>query len=81
MHFSSDENNFRNKRYLNEMEKEFKLMFRAYHKYISYRNKLKNELTMSKENIDEMNKIDKKFCKNIKIASKRIEKEDFKDAL
>ena len=77
MHYSDDENNFRNKEYLNQMQTEFLVMFRAYHKYIAYRNKLLNELTMSDDNKVELNAIDKKFCKNIKLAERRINKDDF----
>lgn len=78
MHKSNDENNFRNKVYLNNMNQEFLNMFRAYHKYISYRNKLLKELTMSKEDKEIMLEIDKKFCKNIKKAESRVNKDDFK---
>ena len=54
-------------------------MFRAYHRYIAYRNKLLNELTLSKEDKAALQKIDKKFCTNIDRSRKRIDKEDFKD--
>ena len=81
MHFSDNPNNFRNKQYLSNMEDEFRRMFNAYHKYIAYRNKLRNELTMNEEQKEIMNKIDKKFVKNIKISNKRIEKEDFQNVL
>ena len=77
MHISNNENNFRNKKYLTEADKEFKRMFRAYHKYISYRNKLKNELTMSKEDEQELRTLDEKFVKNISLAYKRIKRGDF----
>lgn len=77
MHISNNENNFRNKKYLAEADKEFKRMFRAYHKYISYRNKLKNELTMSKEDEKELQTLDEKFVKNISLAYKRIKRGDF----
>ena len=77
MHKSNDPNNFRNKKYINEMDKQFKTMFRSYHKYISYRNKLLNELTLNEEDINEMKNIDSKFKKNIEKAANRIKKEDF----
>lgn len=77
MRRSNDVENFRNEEYLQNMSIEFKRMFNAYHKYISYRNKLNNELTMSDEQKDIMSNIDKKFIRNIKRANDRIQKEDF----
>ena len=64
--FSHDPNNFRNARYLNEIHEQYLAMFRVYHKYIAYRNKLRNELTMSNEQKEVLSKIDVKFIKNIK---------------
>lgn len=77
MHFSDDPNNFRNERYLAECDAEFKNMFRAYHKYIAYRNKLRNELTMSDEQRAELHEIDVRFTKNVRRAYKRIQQDDF----
>lgn len=77
MHKSNDENNFRNKLYIEEMNKNFILMFNAYHKYIAYRNKLLKELTMSDDDNLKLDIIDKKFRKNIKLAERRINKDDF----
>ena len=77
MHKSSNPNNFRNKKYIQEMDKQFKTMFRSYHKYIAYRNKLLNELTLNEEDKNILDSIDLKFKKNMERASKRIQKEDF----
>jgi len=77
MFFSDDSNNFRNTQYLNEMNTQYLAMFRAYHKYIAYRNKLRNELTMSNEQKKAMSIIDAKLKKNLKRAALRVEKEDF----
>lgn len=77
MHISNDPNDFRNKKYLAEMENEFKNMMRAFHKYISYRNKLLNELTMSDEDKIEFEKIDAKFVRNLNKSYERIQNEDF----
>ena len=78
MHISNDSNNFRNKKYLAEMDNEFKNMIRAFHKYISYRNKLLHELTMSDEDKIEFKRIDDKFIRNLNKSYDRIQKEDFK---
>ena len=59
------------------MEKEFKRTFRAYHKYIAYRNKLLHELTMSEDDKERMLQLDRKFKKNIKKASNRVDKDDW----
>lgn len=77
MHRSRNQDNFRNDDYLNEMAKEYRRMCRAYHKYISYRNKLLKELYLNNEQISDLNSIDIKFCKQIERSRKRIEKEDF----
>ncbi len=77
MHYSNNENNFRNKQYLELMDKEFKRMFRAYHKFIAYKNKLENELTLSVEDKKELDHIKSKFKRNVLIATKRISKDDF----
>lgn len=77
MHISNDPNDFRNKKYLAEMENEFKNMMRAFHKYISYRNKLLNELTMSDEDKIKFEKIDAKFVRNLNKSYERIQNEDF----
>ena len=77
MHISNDTNDFRNKKYLDEMQKNFILMFNAYHRYIAYRNKLLKELTMSDSDKDILASIDKKFTKNINKANERISKDDF----
>ena len=53
-------------------------MFRAYYRYIAYRNKLLNELTLSNEQKIVLSEIDRKFVKNVNIASKRVDKDDFK---
>lgn len=81
MHKSDNSSNFRNEQYINNMDIEFKRMFRAYHKYIAYRNKLLNELTLNEEQIKKIHKIDVKFCKNISKANIRINKEDFSNVL
>ena len=78
MHLSDDTNDFRNEQYLKELELNFKQMFRAYHRYIAYRNKLLNELTLSNEQKIVLDRIDKKFIRNVNIASKRVNKDDFK---
>ncbi len=78
IYISSNPDNFRNFKYLDKMEEEFKTMFRAYHKYMSYRSKLLNELTMDEQQCKRVSDIDAKFVKNLKRASKRIQKEDFK---
>lgn len=77
MHFSKDTNNFRNEQYIENMEQEFLHMFRAYHKYISYRNKLLKELTISEEQQKKIIEIDQRFIYEIKRANKRINKDDF----
>lgn len=77
MHYSNDENNFRNKQYLKSMDKEFKRMFRAYHKLIAYKNKLENELTLSVEDKKELDRIKSKFKRNVCLANKRVHKDDF----
>lgn len=77
MHFSNDPNNFRNKKYLAEMEDEFRNMNSAFHRYISYRNKLLHELTMSDEDKTEFDKIDEKFIRNLSRAYNRIQNDDF----
>lgn len=77
MHISNDTNDFRNKKYLDEMQKNFILMFNAYHRYIAYRNKLLKELTMSDSDKDILASIDKKFTKNINKAKERVNKDDF----
>ena len=74
IYFSDAPNNFRNIKYIECMEEEFKKMFRAYHKYISYRNKLLYELTLNSEQRERMEEIDERFVKNLKRASKRIER-------
>lgn len=79
MHKSSDTKNFRNQKYLENMEQEFKRMFRAYHKYLAYRNKLRNELALSDNDVEQLNFLDQKFIKNINKAEKRIQKEDFEN--
>lgn len=81
MHFSDDPNNFRNKRYIDFMEEEFKNMFNAYHKYISYRNKLLKELTTNEEQREQIKKIDEKFINNLDISYKKVHKDSFKDNL
>lgn len=78
MHISNDTNNFRNQKYIQNMETEFKNMFNAYFKYISYRNKLLKELTVTDEQRKHIRDIDRKFVKNVNKAKKRVEKEDFK---
>ena len=78
MHISNDTTNFRNDKYLQELELNFKQMFRAYYRYIAYRNKLLNELTLSNEQKIVLSEIDRKFVKNVNIASKRVNKDDFK---
>ena len=77
MYISNDKNNFRNEAYLKEMDKEFKRMFRAFHKYIAYRNKLMNELTMSEDDVQTMLRLDKKFVSNSRVVGRRIKKADF----
>lgn len=77
MHHSLDENDFRNAEYLKEMEMNFKHMMRAYHKYIAYRNKLLNELTLSDSDRKILYKNDVKFKSNIERMAKRIDKVDF----
>lgn len=77
MHYSDDSSNFRNERYLAECDREFKNMFRAYHKYVSYRNKLLNELTMSEEQRKKLLLLDVRFKKNVERAHGRVQKEDF----
>lgn len=79
MHISNDPSNFRNKKYLAEMENEFKNMFRAFHKFMSYRHKLLHELTMSDEDITEFAKINDKFVRNLNRSYERIQKDDFVD--
>ena len=78
MYYSNDENNFRNKVYLEELNKNFMLMFNAYHRFISYRNKLLNELTMSETDKVEFQKVTDKFLRNSYRLLRRIEKDDFK---
>ena len=78
MHFSDNPDNFRNRQYIDNMKMEFKHTFRAYFKYISYRNKLLNELTIDEEQKEEIKSIDERFIKNINRAYKRINKENFK---
>ncbi len=78
MHISKDTHNFRNQKYIQHMETEFKNMFNAYFKYISYRNKLLKELTVTDEQREHIREIDKKFVKNVKRAKKRVDKDDFK---
>lgn len=81
MHYSDDENNFRNKRYLGECERNFKRMFSSYHVYISYRNKLLNELTMKQEEREELKVFDRKMAKNLLSAYSTLkEKGFFEDA-
>ena len=77
MHISNDTNDFRNKKYLEDLRREYLNMFRAYHRYISYHNKLCKELTLSNEDIILMNDIDKDFCEDIRRAERRIHKDDF----
>lgn len=79
MHISNDPNDFRNKKYLAEMENEFKNMFRAFHKFMSYRHKLLHELTMSDEDITEFARINDKFVRNLNKSYERIQKDDFVD--
>lgn len=78
MHISNDVNNFRNEKYLNELELNFKKMFRAYHRYIAYRNKLLKELTLSENQKQTLAKIDEKFIRNVNVVTKRVTKDDFK---
>lgn len=78
MHFSNDSNNFRNRKYIDCMEMEFKNMFRAYHTYISYRNKLLKELTINEEQKEEIKAIDERFVENLNRSYKRVNREDFK---
>ena len=73
MHISNDPSNFRNKKYLAEMENEFKNMFRAFHKFMSYRRKLLYELTMSDEDKIEFDRIDEKFVRNLNRSYDRIQ--------
>lgn len=79
MHIANDPSNFQNKKYLAEMENEFKNMFRAFHKFMSYRHKLLHELTMSDEDITEFAKINDKFVRNLNRSYERIQKDDFVD--
>lgn len=65
MHHSTDPNNFRNSKYLDECKAKSKAMITYFHQYISYRTKLKEELTMSDEQKNELDKIDYKLGKNI----------------
>ena len=77
MNYSDNENNFRNKKYLENMDKEFKRTFRAYHKFIAYKNKLENELTLSDEDKIVLDNLKKRYKKNIEMAHKRVNKNDF----
>ena len=81
MHISKDVNDFRNDKYLTELRREYLNMFRAYHRFIAYRNKLLNELTLSTEDKDRLIKIDKDFCLDVIKAERRIHKDDFNGAL
>ncbi len=74
MHYSNDSTNFRNKQYIENMEMEFKNMFRAYHKYISYRKKLLEELNVSQEQRMQIEEIDQRFIKNLKRVNRRVQK-------
>lgn len=78
LHKSDDKNNFRNGKYLSEMEKNFHYMFNAYHRYLAYRGKVMNELTLTNAQKYRLYKIDEKFKKNILKSYNRIMKEDFK---
>lgn len=75
MHHSDDINNFRNKKYIEECAKNEKEFARSFHKYIAYRNKLLNELTLSEEQKKELADIDRKFGNNM-LRNYRIAKKD-----
>lgn len=77
MHFSDNPNNFRNKKYMDCMEEEFKKMCRAYYRYISYRNKLLKELTTNEEQREKIKKVDQKMVEYIDRFYKRVHKEEF----
>lgn len=66
MHRSDDPNNFRNERYLQECKRNFLEMFRSYHRYTSYRNKLRNELTMTDEQRERLEDLDRRMAKNMR---------------
>ena len=74
MHYSNDATNFRNEQYIENMEMEFKNMFRAYHKYVSYRKKLLEELTISLEQRGKIKEIDQRFIRNLKRVNQRVKK-------
>ncbi|MCM1505830.1 MAG: hypothetical protein NC177_01665 [Ruminococcus flavefaciens] len=64
MHFSDDENNFRNRRYLDAGRRNLMRMFSGFNLYISYRHKLTKELTMKTEEREELKELDRKLVKN-----------------
>ncbi len=49
-------------------------MFRAYHKYVSYRKKLLEELTISLEQRGKIQEIDQRFIRNLKRVNQRVKK-------
>lgn len=79
MHFSDDENNFRNRRYLDACEHHFKKMFASYYVYMSYHGKLTDELTMKQEEREELKELDRKVVKNLMSAYELMKKKGFFD--
>lgn len=47
MYHSNDPNNFRNKKYLDKCKENGRNVTNSFHKFISYKRKLENELTMN----------------------------------
>lgn len=76
MHKSNNPNNFRNEKYLNECEDNCKSMIRSYHKFVSYKNKLENELTMTDDQRNRLEKVKNIMKKNIRRIHDIIEKDD-----